>query len=1482
MEDEDFKQLLLDYAATANNPQYNGDWDVIDAKFPELEQYDRNLLHDYVATYNNPEYQQDVEVVNAKFPELFPVKKKDESQIAPSVYPSDGEETSAVSPSISEGQPIDAVSPEPLTAKTPDEVPYQEVQFLTGDLGNAINSIPFIGDLIDDGARAIAQGQRQGAVVNDALKVMTKGKTATDDEIANLIAEVQRMEELGPSDEYNTFQEIATKEGGVFGFLKGLASAPQAVPEVFLQSMSSMVNEATAGIAGPVALGGMAFGGPAGALATLPYTMAAAGATMETGLTFAELLKEELEEKKLDFDIEGVRAVLEDEDAMSRIRRKSAIRGGVIGTVDALTGRLAVKTGAKMLRKGTKMKTLAAETGIESAGSMLGEGAATVAVGDTPTAMDVLMEGAAGTVGAGPSFLATVARRGKYTVNGQKVDRAMVQDILNNSTPEELKDIDISIENDNDLKAEVQKEQVRAEIAENLPRNFTEESKSELLDLEYERAQLSGKRDTRSKKKRMDEIDARIDEIFESEREAKIQKARDEGQTVFTAELDVTGRTDELDPTSPVSYRFRSERLDPTDTEVATLEGGEVALPETDISKPIPPPEPPTPGKAFEAPQKTRKEATRDFLIRKFQDKFIDVFRLQDAAATARGKLEQDQDFRMAEELFYGRAADKIDKLEGKLDDITSGMKEAGITMDQFDEYLYARHAKERNAKIFESQKAEADELRSKQNKTSKEKNRLKELEERIRNMDGSGMSDAEADAILQSYEKEFGEAIGPDQKSSIQNLHDMVMEITAENRALAVEAGLISQAEADRQAAEQPNYVPLQGFASDERGSTTDPSYVSGGQGFNVRGKEGKKARGRQSKAATPLAQLITNSATLRIRAERNMALQKLHNLVSENPNADIWKVVKPGESVRTENSVGVKINGEEHFIEFQDPSYVRSLKEMGTENIPQFLQYLRPINNWLRRSFTSLSPQFVLNNFVRDIESGVFNALAESDIPGGQLEGRKEVAGRMIKRIPQTMKALLQEEVAGKDSKLAEQYAQYKALGGKTGWAYAKSLQERKADIEKSLSMSDHPFSGKGIVKFLEGVNDAVENSIRFAAFVESVDAGVSPEKSAQLAKNLTVNFNKSGEWGAMLDTVKIFFNAAMQGGARNFRSLSSPKARKRMAGLVVVAGMLNMANRAMSGEDEDGELFYDKIPDYEKERSIIIMTGPEDYVKIPLFYGLGAIVNLGTAMADVAAGARTPMEGLVFSAMNIANGFSPVQIGASDEKYKEALRLVFPSAGMAGLDLALNQDYFGNKIYTEQFPFGTPKPQSELARRAPTPLINAGKYINQITGGDENNPGAIDFNVDQAWYPIEYYMGGAGRFAMDVGSTAGAVIRGESPEVRDVPLARTFKGDAKETAFFYDMDKYEENRVSLLQLYESYKENPKDRDNPKYKGIRQAFAKYKIAEGKMRVIRQQLKAAKDIENRTERSQRIEELREKQRQAMMEFNKHFKRVRG
>jgi len=1471
MEDEDFQQLLLDYAATANLPKNNGDWDVIDAKFPELEKYDRDVLHSYVLTYNQanqPDNMEDLGVINAKFPELFPVKKKDEAQVAPSVSVADGEETSAVSPSISDAPSIDSGTPEPLTAKTPDEVPFQEVQFLTGDFGNAINSVPFLGDIIDDSARAIAQGKRQGNVVNDALSVMSRGAAASDEDVLALIAEVQRMEELGPSEEFNNFQKVATEEGGVFGFLKALATEPQAVPEVFLQSMSALVNPASAAVALPIVSGGGLLGGPGGAAASLPYAMAAAGTTLETALTFAELLQEEVKEKGLEFDLDGVNAVLDDTEALNRIRRKSAVRGGVIGTVDALTGRVSTKVAQKALLTGSKATAVAKTGFIEAVGGGLGEAAGSAAIGKPIEAVEVGLETFGGTTGTVTSLASAALRPGKYKVNGETVDRAFVQDILKNATPEELANLEISVENDKDLKAEMQEQQLRSQLAENLPRNFSEEANAELLDLEYERAVLTGKRDSRSKKKRIDEIDARIDEIFESE---KMRKAQEAGMGELRETGLIVGGEKGFEVTRTVT---------PVEQEVATMEGGEVAGQETDIGAPLPPPEPS--GKAFEAPKKTRYEATRDLLIRKFQDKFIDVFRLQDAVTAARGDLSQDQDFRMAEELFYGRAADKIEKLEGKLEDITSGMKEAGLTMDQFDEYLYARHAKERNSKIFESQKAEADKLRSKENKTSKEKNRLKQLEERMRNMDGSGMSDAEADAILQSYEKEFGDMIGPDQKSSIQNLHDLVMEITAENRALAVEAGLISQEEADRQFAEQPNYVPLQGFAVDESGAQTGSSYVSGGQGFNVRGKEGKRAKGRQSKAANPLAQLVTNSATLRIRAERNMALQKLHNLVAENPNPDVWTVLGPGQKPDPTRSVGVKINGEEHFIQFENSDHVKSLKEMGVEDIGMLGRFFRGANNWLRRSFTTINPEFVLTNFSRDIQSAVLNAVAETDIPGGQISGRSDMVQKMVKRVPQTLKALMQEEVRGKDSALSQYYAEFKEDGGKTGWAYAKSLAQRKTEIENSLRGAE--FKGKGFLNLLEGVNDAVENSIRLAAYIEAREAGVTREKAAQLAKNITVNFNKSGTLGPAANSLFLFFNAAVQGSARTVRSLKSPKVQKAVGLMTLSAAMLDMANRGMSGEDEDGVLWYDKISPYKKERSIIIMTGtgPDDYVSIPLPYGFGAFWSVGTAMSAVANEAMSVDQALGFTARSVITNFSPVQLSEGDNPDVNALRTITPTVLTPLLDRATNQTYYGGKVYREQFPGGTPKPESELAYRAPRLAIEAARAVNVATDGSPNVPGKIDYNPDKDWYTLDFAMGSAGKTAIRTGQLAKDIVTGAPIKTRNVPFARVFLGSAQEDAYSYDIDRFEANRVEVEQLFNEFKSKSKeDPEAGRYTGIPKLKGQLRKAENLLKVQRKKLRDAQDIENYAERSEVIQNIREAQRKIMMNFNKEYNRVR-
>ena len=58
------KKILEEYVATANNPEYNSDFKVINSKFPELKDYDSKLLEEYVATANNEKYNSDFNTVS--------------------------------------------------------------------------------------------------------------------------------------------------------------------------------------------------------------------------------------------------------------------------------------------------------------------------------------------------------------------------------------------------------------------------------------------------------------------------------------------------------------------------------------------------------------------------------------------------------------------------------------------------------------------------------------------------------------------------------------------------------------------------------------------------------------------------------------------------------------------------------------------------------------------------------------------------------------------------------------------------------------------------------------------------------------------------------------------------------------------------------------------------------------------------------------------------------------------------------------------------------------------------------------------------------------------------------------------------------------------------------------------------------------------------------------------------------------------------
>ena len=97
-------------------------------------------------------------------------------------------------------------------------------------------------------------------------------------------------------------------------------------------------------------------------------------------------------------------------------------------------------------------------------------------------------------------------------------------------------------------------------------------------------------------------------------------------------------------------------------------------------------------------------------------------------------------------------------------------------------------------------------------------------------------------------------------------------------------------------------------------------------------------------------------------------------------------------------------------------------------------------------------------------------------------------------------------------------------------------------------------------------------------------------------------------------------LLFNAAMQSAARFTRTMATSKQVNTQAGatrswkdratapaklakgIVAFEVMKTMFNIAMFGEDESGELYYNTIPDYTKERNSILFygDGPNDYVK------------------------------------------------------------------------------------------------------------------------------------------------------------------------------------------------------------------------------------------------------------------------------------------
>src|SRR5690606_8341690 len=98
------------------------------------------------------------------------------------------------------------------------------------------------------------------------------------------------------------------------------------------------------------------------------------------------------------------------------------------------------------------------------------------------------------------------------------------------------------------------------------------------------------------------------------------------------------------------------------------------------------------------------------------------------------------------------------------------------------------------------------------------------------------------------------------------------------------------------------------------------------------------------------------------------------------------------------------------------------------------------------------------------------------------------------------------------------AQLWDEFDSLGGSTGYRELfRTSKDRAKGIErefKKMSEGIPMKSGRWVMDWLSDYNQAMENAVRLAAFKAAKDSGMSPERAASLAKNLTVNFNRKGQ--------------------------------------------------------------------------------------------------------------------------------------------------------------------------------------------------------------------------------------------------------------------------------------------------------------------------------------------------------------------------------
>ena len=802
-----------------------------------------------------------------------------------------------------------------------------------------------------------------------------------------------------------------------------------------------------------------------------------------------------------------------------------------------------------------------------------------------------------------------------------------------------------------------------------------------------------------------------------------------------------------------------------------------------------------------------------DDVIRTLQDKHIDSKRAVQAIKAAGRQVADKWDVYLQETLFHGRAAKRtLDFVETELTPLAQDLAMRGLTLDELDQYLHARHAEEANALIAQRNPSIPD--------------------------GGSGMTNQQA--------HDYFANLDPSKRKRLEASAARVDAIIDRTRQLYVSYGLESQETIDGWSDTFKHYVPL--MREDKDGA------MGIGQGFSIKGKESKSRTGSTRAVVDIMANIAMQRERAIVRGEKNRVSVSLLGLAKLNPNPDFWMTdripmitgLNPATGLvetypdpiykSRENVVVAKVPDgkggiQERAVVFNDENELamnmaRALKNLDAAQLEGLMGAASRVTRYFASINTQYNPVFGVTNLVRDVQDAMLN-LTSTPIAGHKADVLKHTLSA-LRGIYIDTRQMRKGQPA--TSAYAQLWEEFQHEGGQTGYRdMFRTSADRARAIEKAIdpmkwmdSTLGQIFTAGGALRvpmavaqqkatwlfdWLSDYNESMENAVRLAAYKVGLEQGMSKQQAAAMAKSLTVNFNRKGQIGMQAGALYAFFNASMQGTGRiaqtlftiqgnDIKTIRLSKAGQKIVAGGILLGSMQALMLLAAGFDDD------EPPEFVRERNTIIPIGNKKYITIPMPLGFAVLPNIGRIATEfVMGGFKSPAKHVTRLLGIMADAFNPVGGNGT------VLQMVTPTALDPLAAIAENKDWTKKPIAKVAYDKTTPGHRL-WKDTASTPGKLVAEAINTMSGGTKYVAGSLSPTPDQIDYLFGQVTGGVGRELSKLEQSAAAAYRGEDLPPHKIPLAGRFYGDAnaqssQSTTFYNNINRINEYEAQINGL-------------------------------------------------------------------------------